>query len=268
MAQFAAEMTGSSAPYTVLRKDSAAHIVHLTAEDTHGYVGFEALATVAHGPVTETSGPALVFTKRVGDYLRISYANPELDLEFRVEDPTGLVMTELRLDGDWSIDSGDPRAELIPQGNGTTLLRFTTRHGLPVELGLIQNTSFASWQGQHFSPAELLDPTISGPAADPEGDWIPNAIEYGLLLDPRTPDLSNERFRVVLAGDAMAATFEVDRSRPDVTLFIEESTDLSSWSLLPATLTEEAFGIEQWEALTTPGPPSHFLRLGVTITEP
>lgn len=37
---------------------------------------------------------------------------------------------------------------------------------------------FTAWQNDHFTPAQLANPAISGPAADPDGDGIPNDHEY------------------------------------------------------------------------------------------
>ncbi|MBN1670751.1 MAG: DUF11 domain-containing protein [Kiritimatiellae bacterium] len=45
--------------------------------------------------------------------------------------------------------------------------------------------SVRQWQQRHFSEAELLDPAISGDLADPDGDGLPNLLEYALNLDPR-----------------------------------------------------------------------------------
>ncbi|NNM30231.1 MAG: hypothetical protein HKO57_11980, partial [Akkermansiaceae bacterium] len=182
--QLEADMNGPQPPYSVLQKSSEGHIVHLAGENAHAYVMFEASPAVGHGPVTGTTAPALVATRRTANYMLLSYANPELDLEFRVEEEAGLVTADVRLGEEWAIDSGDPRASSIPQGDGSTLLRFGTRHGLPVELGLIHFIDFAAWQQEQFTAAELADPLVSGASADPDGDGLANMLEYGLRLDP------------------------------------------------------------------------------------
>lgn len=43
----------------------------------------------------------------------------------------------------------------------------------------------AHWQAQHFSAAELDDPAISGPAADPDRDGMENLVEFAFGLHPR-----------------------------------------------------------------------------------
>lgn len=266
MGQFASEMAGPVPHYSVLQKNSAAHIVHLTDEDAHGYVCFDAVPVIAHGPVTETTGSALLMTKRTGDYLLLSYANPELDLEFRVEEPAGFVTTDVRLAGEWTMDSGDPRAEIIPQGNGTTLLRFNTQHGLPVELGLLQLTGYSDWQGLHFTPAEIADADISGPAAMPVGDGIANAFKYAWGLEPKEEASFDPYLIVGFSVDALTAEFQQDRSRSDVQLFLEESLDLVNWNSLPATLSDDQSGVELWKANLPVGSSSErFVRLGAIV---
>jgi len=43
-------------------------------------------------------------------------------------------------------------------------------------------TGFAAWQNEEFSEAELNDPAISGPLADPDESGIPNLLRYALGL--------------------------------------------------------------------------------------
>ena len=45
--------------------------------------------------------------------------------------------------------------------------------------------SFSAWQIAYFSEAELGLPSISGEAADPDGDGLSNLLEYAFALNPR-----------------------------------------------------------------------------------
>ena len=47
---------------------------------------------------------------------------------------------------------------------------------------------YEQWQTRYFTPTELTDPAISGDAADPDRDHIPNLVEYAFNLNPRVPD--------------------------------------------------------------------------------
>jgi hypothetical protein len=44
-----------------------------------------------------------------------------------------------------------------------------------------------TWLRSNFTAAELANPRISGDAADPDQDRIPNLVEYALGLSPKTP---------------------------------------------------------------------------------
>jgi hypothetical protein len=57
--------------------------------------------------------------------------------------------------------------------NGPTAV--TARFELPIE----------NWRALHFTAAELADEAVSGDAADPDGDGVPNACEYVHGSDPR-----------------------------------------------------------------------------------
>ena len=45
-----------------------------------------------------------------------------------------------------------------------------------------------SWLWQNFSAQSVTDTTVSDDAADPDGDGIPNLLEYALGLNPSVPD--------------------------------------------------------------------------------
>ena len=45
-------------------------------------------------------------------------------------------------------------------------------------------SSFEEWRALHFSPAQLADPLVSGPDANPDGDQLRNFAEYVLGTDP------------------------------------------------------------------------------------
>jgi hypothetical protein len=49
-------------------------------------------------------------------------------------------------------------------------------------------TTFTGWQSSSFTLAEQANPVISGPSGDPDGDGVPNLMEYALSLEPKSPD--------------------------------------------------------------------------------
>src|SRR5690606_16482859 len=45
---------------------------------------------------------------------------------------------------------------------------------------MVRQRNFTDWQETVFSPAELANPSLSGPEADPDGDGVRNLLEYAL----------------------------------------------------------------------------------------
>jgi hypothetical protein len=52
----------------------------------------------------------------------------------------------------------------------------------------VSDDDYQDWRAAHFSPSELLNPSISGDAADPDLDGHTNYEEYLADTDPRDPD--------------------------------------------------------------------------------
>jgi surface-anchored protein len=48
--------------------------------------------------------------------------------------------------------------------------------------------TFAEWQLRNFPISKVMDETIAGPFADPDGDGVVNLIEYALNMNPRSPE--------------------------------------------------------------------------------
>lgn len=131
---------------------------------------------------------------------------------------------------------------------------------------------FDQWRASHFTDAELLDETISGPHADPAGDGVSNLAKYALGLLPFEPsrDATPEVF---LDMDRAALRFTAAESRPGVDLALGVSNNLVNWE---SHVLDENYG--EWgtvslgngrEEITArppePGGPRQFLRLEVHL---
>ncbi len=125
-----------------------------------------------------------------------------------------------------------------------------------------------SWSHEHFTAEELLDPAISGPNADPDGDGFANLLEYALGLDPRAasaagiPEMSATETEWVF-------TYTRPAARGDVTYAVEFSTNLTSWTSEGVTheLVSTADGFETWRGRVPLSAGANlFLRLRVSRT--
>jgi hypothetical protein len=130
-----------------------------------------------------------------------------------------------------------------------------------------QGSTFEAWQRLAFSPTELADPALSGPAADGDQDGLPHAMEYGLGLDPRRPDPDP----VHIAPHPAGVVLRLERSAvaTDVTWRWQGSADLSSWTAVAPG--EETWGpgsrpdLRRYAAVfPTPGP-FQFFQPGIEL---
>ena len=90
--------------------------------------------------------------------------------------------------------------------------------------------SFAAWQLLAFpDPADLADPTVSGPLADPSASGVANVLRHALGLGPHDPP---HAALPRLAVDATHAHFRFpfDPGRDDVACIVEASDHLADWS--------------------------------------
>ncbi|MFM1561983.1 MAG: sialidase family protein [Roseibacillus sp.] len=144
---------------------------------------------------------------------------------------------------------------------------------LITELPRTQGTSFAAWQKLRFKPVELNDPTISGPAADPDHDRLTNLLEYALALEPFHPDASPVTILFDHTSDTIVATYTTLPVLDDIEFGWRVSEDLKRWdSALPVSETTEvspsaAFLTEVTAGFEVNGMSNAFYQLTVTLTE-
>ena len=95
------------------------------------------------------------------------------------------------------------------------------------------STLFALWKQGVFTPAELLDPQISGEGADFDGDGLTTLVEYGLALDPKLPDAESlpVASAVTEGGEEfLALTFRRQKHAADLDYSVEVGSDPAGWS--------------------------------------
>ncbi len=108
-----------------------------------------------------------------------------------------------------------------------------------------------------------LSYTTYGPASDPDGDGIPNLLEYALALDPLAAGSAGLPIATVAGGNL---TLTYKRARAGLTYTVQTTTDLAAGSWTATGVTQ---GTPAGDGTTTAsiplGPPLRFLRLHVTV---
>jgi len=146
----------------------------------------------------------------------------------------------------------------------------------------VQDVPWDAWRLDHFTAAELGNPAISGPLADPEGDGFQNLLEYAFNFNPKTPDAGPgftgaiESVGTIGGGQpAYVVRFHHQIDATDLVFEVEVTTDLNTWQsgpnysrfLLPPiddgngqteTMRAQVFGL-----LTQPG--QRLVRLKVVL---
>jgi hypothetical protein len=129
--------------------------------------------------------------------------------------------------------------------------------------------NYASWQAQYFTAAQLADPTISGPGADPYGTTIPNLLAYALQLNPATATPANVPDPVIVNGH-LSITYSVPTAITDINFIVEVSSNLVTWNtgtgyttVVSNVTTSSGHTITVQDTLPTTTQ-KHFMRLRVT----
>lgn len=124
------------------------------------------------------------------------------------------------------------------------------------------------WRLGNFTSNELADPNISDLAADPDGDGLPNLVEYALDLDPKGPDATGLPGVSVVAAE-WVYTYSRPADRPDLNYEVQVSTNLIDWGITGVVHERIATdGVtEQWRARYPVSAANVFFRLKVTQVE-
>jgi glucose/arabinose dehydrogenase len=136
---------------------------------------------------------------------------------------------------------------------------------------------FDAWRQAKFTPGEVSDPLISGPAADPEKDGLMNWMEYGLGLEPKSAGPLDRLPSSGIETDEGTPylTLRYRRpvgGRPGVLYTVQVSEDLAAWSegsgaTTTVSVTPQGDGTETVivrDNVPVAGDDRRFLRLQIT----
>jgi ELWxxDGT repeat protein len=107
-------------------------------------------------------------------------------------------------------------------------------------------TPHDEWTRQHFTPQQLADPLVSGPAADADGDGVTNALEFVFGRLPHQPE--GERgwslTSTTPAAGQRRAVFTFNRLAVlplGAAVLIEQSEDLQTWTPVAIKVIDAAW---------------------------
>jgi hypothetical protein len=125
-------------------------------------------------------------------------------------------------------------------------------------------TPIQTWRLQVFG-TDASNPAIAGDTATPAHDGIPNLIKYALGLDPYTPTTLGGKLAVEVSTGYLRLTVQRNPAATDVTLTIQVSGDLSSWSSAATTvLVNTSTELQARDNMPVSGTQKRFIHLQVT----
>lgn len=137
-----------------------------------------------------------------------------------------------------------PIADNLVEGDETVTLTLQpsasyTLTSVSNATAVIKDRPVDDWRKANFTAPELADATISGDLADPDYDGLANLMEHALGSNPKTADVNFFLPRVT--GGFFTLTYTRSKSAIDVSLVVEQSTDLVTWQNGPAVIEELDF---------------------------
>lgn len=125
----------------------------------------------------------------------------------------------------------------------------------------ILDKPFDHWRFSNFTSSELENSAISGETADPDGDQIPNLLEYGLGFSPKTANASPATFSHETGY--MEISVPKNPNATDLSWDAEVSANLVNWEAAVVTSNSETNFVAR-DVLMIEEADKRFIRLKVS----
>lgn len=168
-----------------------------------------------------------------------------------LRDAVGENILSFNYDGDWFSPARDAGYSLVFADDSADWSTWDDQFSWAVSCdvdgspGLANPEPFSNdyyhWSRGYFTAAELLDPAVSGPAADASGDGVDNLMNYALGLNP-TSSHPGKLAELVIDGETVSLAFDRLQKTPDILVAVQVSQDLVNWSTQAALSSATANG--------------------------
>lgn len=209
----------------------------------------------------------------LGEYAPTSLANNGETIT--LVDATGAVIQSFTYSDAWHPETDGPGWSLVVRDEQAASQNLSApeswrvsrdRHGSPGTAdGEDTDDGFEAWRLQHFTAAELADPSLSGPDADPRGTGITHFLRYAIGLPPGSSDRPPTP-AIASADGTLRIDLRRRRGAANLQWSAETSDGLRTWNesaVEPLFLQDHGDGTEtvRWSLPLDPATP--FVRLRV-----
>jgi hypothetical protein len=215
-----------------------------------------------------------------GEYAPGALNNGGETIELR--DASGNVIHRFTYDDAWhtATDGGGPSLVVVddmkPVADWNTAAQWSTSnvmHGTPGRGETVPTTQYPTWQSLYFTEAEIANPDISGPGADPNGDGTTNLLKYAFGLDPRKPNPPGSMPAASIGDGHLQVTVRRQKNVPDLQFEMQLSDDLITWDTSTAVAGPATDNGDGTETITFQDPAllganrQRFARVSVTLSQ-
>lgn len=152
-------------------------------------------------------------------------------------------------------------------GYQTLLTGLDSPFGIAIIQASGQESPFTQWQKVNFTTEELANDDISGPAATPANDGIPNLLKFALGLNPSQSARDSLPSPELVNGN-LQFSFTQPKAALDVKVVPKLSMDLASWvPVSEAQIQTEEFDEYQLVTISIPANDKIFIRLRASLVD-